>query len=181
MRTLSEWSHLRLTQYPPGWVGDDFPRKFPVDAGPVKAVLEESVRFSLYLPEAADEWLWTAPLVGDNHVRLGPEKRMFAVPMFHELHCIRSMASVMVNGLDSLGPAGQGHIHHCFNYLRQWTLCDADVTLEPGDFARRNFSEERVGATHVCRDWEPVYDMVDAGWETWEAYRIAHGVPEQPM
>ena len=171
---------MRLTQYPPGWVGDDFPRKFPVDAGPVRTVLEESVRFSLYLPEAADEWLWTAPLVGDNHVRLGPEKRMFAVPMFHELHCIRSMASVMVNGLDSLGPAGQGHIHHCFNYLRQWTLCDADVTLEPGDFEERDFERERESGTRTCLDWEKVYDAVEKNWDEWVQFRDAHGLtPEE--
>ncbi|KZT63704.1 hypothetical protein DAEQUDRAFT_733535 [Daedalea quercina L-15889] len=161
------------------WIGDDFPKTFPVEAGPVQTVFEESVRYALSSPEAADEWLWTAPLVGDNHVRLGPEKRMFAVPMFHELHCLRNMRTAMVDGLDSMGSVGQGHIHHCFNYLRQWTLCDADVTLEPGDFEERDFERDRLGGTRTCLDWEKAYDAVERNWDEWVQFRDAHGLTPQ--
>jgi len=137
---------------------------------------EESVHYSLTDPEAYDEWLWTAPIVGDNHVRLGPDKRMFAVPMFHELHCLRNMRTAMVDGLASLSPVRQGHIHHCFNYLRQWALCSADVTLEPGDFMTRNFTTERTGGTYSCLDWTPVYKAVEENWYDWEQYRDLHGL-----
>ncbi|KAH9932592.1 uncharacterized protein B0H18DRAFT_31175 [Fomitopsis serialis] len=150
MRAQKRFSLSQIDEDAYTWIGDDFPKTFPVDAGPVQTTFEESVRYSLSAPEAEDEWLWTAPLVGDNHVRLGPEKRMFAVPMFHELHCLRNIRSAMVDGLDSMGPVGQGHIHHCFNYLRQWTLCEADVSLEPGDFEEKAFIREREGATRVC-------------------------------
>ena len=81
-------------------------------------------------------------------------------------------------GWGKMRPGAQEHLHHCFNYIRQWMLCDADLTLEPGDFAQRNFTTERVGATHTCTDWQPIYDMVNDRWFKWEDYRVAHGVPQ---
>lgn len=38
----------------------------------------------------------------------------------------------------------------------------ADMTLESGDFLHRDFTEDRQGATHICRDWEGVYDVVSS-------------------
>ncbi|CCM04083.1 uncharacterized protein FIBRA_06242 [Fibroporia radiculosa] len=139
-------------------------------------VAEESVHYPLSDSEAHEEWLWTAPLFGDNHVRLGPDKRVFAVPMFHQLHCLRTMREAIEVGLTSLSPGLQGHIHHCFTYLRQWTLCSADVTLEPGDFMTRNFTTERVGGTYNCLDWEPVYRAVEANWIDWIQWRDESGL-----
>lgn len=142
-------------------------------------VVEESARYALTSPEAQAEWVWTGP-VGDHAIRLGAGQHGFAVAMFHEMHCLRIMRRTLASGAyPRLDPVQRGHLHHCFEYLRQWTLCAADITLEPGDFTKRNFTTERIGATHTCREWEPVYDMVNAGWDSWEEYRIAHGVPEQ--
>ncbi|KZT04281.1 uncharacterized protein LAESUDRAFT_658080, partial [Laetiporus sulphureus 93-53] len=160
------------------WIGSDYPELFPVDAGPTKLLVEDSVHYSLTAPEAYEEWLWTAPLVGDNHVRLGPEKRMFAVPMCHQLHCLRSIRSALEDGWNSLPPVHQGHIHHCFNYLRQWTLCSADVTLERGDFVARNWTTERTGGFHTCLGWKPVYRAVEQNWLEWEEFRNEHGLSE---
>lgn len=152
----------------------------PVERRAVKMLVEDSVRYSLTDPEAEEEWLWTGP-IGDHDIRLGQDQRAFAVAMFHELHCLRVMRRSLESGsYRRLHPVQQGHIHHCFNYLRQWTLCSADVTLEQGDFAKRNFTTERTGGVHTCHDWEPVYDMVNAGWDKWEEYRLARGVPDQP-
>lgn len=138
--------------------------------------VEESVHYSLTDQEAYAEWLYTAPL-GDNHIRLGPDMRAFAVAMFHELHCLRGIREALEGGLASLPVVQQEHIHHCFNYLRQWILCAADVTLEPGDFMTRNFTTERFGAKHICRDWEPVYDIVNVKWDEWDRFREAHDLP----
>lgn len=141
--------------------------------------VEESAHYALAAPHAEDEWIWTGP-IGDHAIRLGGDQRAFAIAMFHQLHCLRILRRSLARGdYALLWPAAQEHIHHCFNYVRQWTLCDADVTLERGDFAERNFTAERVGAVHTCREWEPVYDMVDDAWDVWEEYRIAHGVPPQ--
>ncbi len=44
----------------------------------VKMTVQESVHYDLIAPEAEAEWLWTAT-IGDGHVRIGKEERMFAV------------------------------------------------------------------------------------------------------
>ncbi|EGO00641.1 hypothetical protein SERLA73DRAFT_178504 [Serpula lacrymans var. lacrymans S7.3] len=171
-RSTASPLHLRPIE-PYSFVGNDFPELLSIESRLVRMSVEESVHYSLADPEASDEWLWTAPL-GDNHIRLGPDMRMFAIPMFHQLHCLRGIREAMENGLSSLHHAQQEHIHHCFNYIRQWTLCSADVTLEPGDFMSRNFTTERVGATHTCRDWEPAYTVVNDRWFEWKKFKQEH-------
>lgn len=154
----------------------DYPHNLPVERPKVRVTVEESVHYALDNKESAHEWLWTAPY-GDNHIRLGPEMRSFAIAMFHQIHCLRGTRDALAKGWNKIGPYGQEHLHHCFNYIRQWTLCDADLTLEPGDFTKRNFTTERFGATHTCTDWQPIYEMTNDRWFKWEDYRIAHGVP----
>ncbi|KAI0929821.1 hypothetical protein AcW1_008663 [Taiwanofungus camphoratus] len=112
----------------------------------------------------------------DNHIRLCPDKHVFAVAMFHELHCLRNMCIALKVGPGGLSDTQMGHMHHYFNYLRQWILCSADVTLEPRDFTIQNFTTERVGATHTCCDREPVYSAVEANWHEWERFRDEHGL-----
>lgn len=138
-------------------MGDDFPESLVPDAGKVRFVEEESVRFALDSPEAKIEWLSTSP-PGTGHVALGAENRAFFVAMFHQLHCLRLFQAALT------GQNDQEHAHHCLNYLRQWSLCQADLTLEPGDFTTRDFEQHRVGATHVCKDWGELYDSVAVNW-----------------
>ncbi|KAG1793517.1 uncharacterized protein HD556DRAFT_510562 [Suillus plorans] len=141
------------------FMGDDFPESLVPDAGKVRFVAEESVRFALDLPESKTEWLSTSP-PGTGHVVLGAENRSFFVAMFHQLHCLRLFRVALA------GPNfDQEHTHHCLNYLRQWILCQADLTLEAGDFTTRDFEQHRVGATHVCRDWGELYDSVAINWK----------------
>lgn len=102
---------------------------------------------------------------------------MFAVAMFHELHCLRAIRNVIEKGWNNFTLPRQRHILHCYNYLRQYTLCSADATLEPGDFTKRNFTTERFGATHTCVDWEPSYKMAEDKWSEWNEFRVAHGIP----
>ncbi|TFK42239.1 hypothetical protein BDQ12DRAFT_625246, partial [Crucibulum laeve] len=154
-------------------VGDDHPKRLPVPEKLVKMIVQESTHYGISEPEAETEWLWTAT-IGDGHVRIGKEKRMFAVAMFHQLHCLRGIRNAMDKGWNSISPARQTHILHCYNYLRQWTLCSADVTLEPGDFTKRNFTTQRHGATHTCIDWKPAYDYMSDKWMEWEEYRVDH-------
>jgi len=49
------------------FMGDDFPESLVPDAGKVRFVVEESVRFALDLPESKTEWLSTSP-PGTGHV-----------------------------------------------------------------------------------------------------------------
>ncbi|KAJ3574346.1 hypothetical protein NP233_g1831 [Leucocoprinus birnbaumii] len=158
------------------FVGADHPKRLPIQENYVQMTVQESIHYGIEKPEAEDEWLWTAT-IGDGHVRLGDNKRMFAVAMFHQLHCLRGIRNALAKGWDHLGPSRKRHIHHCYNYLRQWTLCSADVTLEHGDFMQRNFTVERQGAAHTCIDWRPSYELMKEKWVEWEEYRISHGIP----
>ncbi|KAF9450001.1 hypothetical protein P691DRAFT_758593 [Macrolepiota fuliginosa MF-IS2] len=172
---------LRRTVHKPAletysFVGADHPRRLPVAENYVKMTVQESAHFAVADPESELEWLWTAT-IGDGHVRLGDEKRMFAVAMFHQLHCLRGMRNALAKGWHHIGRSRKGHIHHCYNYLRQWTLCSADVTLEPGDFTTRNFTVNRQGATHTCIDWQPSYELMKDKWIEWEEFRVAHNIP----
>ncbi|KAF4612451.1 hypothetical protein D9613_004419 [Agrocybe pediades] len=158
------------------FIGTDHPNRLPTEQKLVKLLAQESVHYDILSPEAQDEWLWTAS-AGDGHLRLGKDKRLFAVAMFHELHCLRTIRGVIAHGWNSITKERQNHILHCFNYLRQYVLCAADVTLEPGDFTKRNFTTERVGATHTCVDWQPAYEMMAEKWAEWDEFRVAHNIP----
>lgn len=100
----------------------------------------------------------------DGFVRLGPENRLFVVVMFHELHCLRVLNMGFSNSTD----AGDAHLEHCLTYLRQSVLCGSDLTLEPGDFEDRDVETERVGATHVCKDWSTLYGLVEDNYGSWQ-------------
>lgn len=137
--------------------------------------VEESVHYPLVAPEAMSEWLETSPGTYGGNIRLGPDNRAFFVSMFHQLHCLRYFRTVLV-GDDPVGP----HLQHCFNLLRQWILCHADLTLEPGDFTERDFQRDRQGATHKCRDWEVAYDVVERDTVRWFKYRVENNMTGKP-
>jgi hypothetical protein len=146
--------------------GHDFPEFLPLpgDAqlSSVLLTVEESVHYPpIGLP--ADERWYSLTTAGEGHVHLGPENRLFAVTMFHELHCLR-----IINLAFSKSPvASVGHIKHCLSYLRQNALCAADLSLEPGDFEKKDFNIEQLGATHVCKDWSTVYKVMDDNFYAW--------------
>lgn len=126
--------------------------------------LEESVHYSLNNPEAYDEWVYGIPYGGGTY-RVGALNRALVVSKFHQLHCIRTMHKILVEG----GP--HQHAEHCLRYLREEILCEANTTLEPGDFTTTNFTEKRAGATYVCRDWTQVYKEVEENWRVWRALK----------
>ncbi|KJA25155.1 hypothetical protein HYPSUDRAFT_38122 [Hypholoma sublateritium FD-334 SS-4] len=153
--------------------GDGYPEAFPLELSSVRLHVEESVHYALDAPEAFEEWAELQQRIpGAGSVRFGPSHRYFILPMFHELHCIENMRDeVLGQGINrNKKMVGWGHVQHCANYLRQWTLCRADLTLERGDFAERNFTWDRQGATHQCRDWRAVFDAVHSDWKSWVDY-----------
>jgi hypothetical protein len=111
-----------------------------------------------------DRW-YALTTTGEGHVRLGPDDRIFAVTMYHELHCLR----VLNLAFSKSHVASVSHIKHCLGYLRQNALCAADLTLELGDFEQRDFDVERVGATHTCKDWSAVYAIMDENYDAWRS------------
>ncbi|KAJ6561242.1 hypothetical protein DFH09DRAFT_1160866 [Mycena vulgaris] len=158
------------------YIGDDFPLLLPgAPLGEtVKMVVEESVHYSLS-PDSKAVWYAAFP-DGDGSVALGPHHRTFFVSMYHEIHCLQQFRDVLVEPTPKVPWA---HLHHCLNYLRERALCQGDLTLEPGDFAARDFAQDRVGATHVCRDWSAVIEKVDDNWREWvtvwkEFHNVTH-------
>ena len=129
-------------------------------------VVEESVHYPITDPEAMDEWLYNSPF-GMGSVRLGPNNRGFFISMFHELHCLRLMRTALAS---TPKPSLIDHSFHCLNYLRESALCTSDTTLEPGDFMQRDFTVDRLGATHICRDWDAIYEDVRINWVEWYLY-----------
>ena len=167
------------TSIPPDQLGVAFTRwvttfhiahpHLPRDVDTVLVPVEESVHYAILGARADREWLSLAePSFG--YVRLGPKDRVFVVTMFHELHCLR----MLNRAFSKLPGATVGHIKHCLNYIRQGILCQPDLTLEPGNFEDRDFSVERIGGTHTCRDWTELYDAVEDTWAEWNRYKSTH-------
>ena len=130
--------------------------------------VEESVHYALTDPEAHEEWLYGTPYGGGTY-RVGTFNRTLVGTMFHQLHCIRTMHERLVEGNQG---GTDHHAQHCLRYLREEILCEANTTLEPGDFTTSNFTEKRSGAAYICRDWTQVYNEVEQNWAAWRELRI---------
>ena len=141
-----------------------------------------------------DEWEYQRGFGFDGAARLGAHNRTFAVSLYHQEHCLLYFhAQLTERTSTNLKPESDSdsdsdsstttrtmpvggrsaHHQHCLNYLRQQALCHPDLTLEPGDFAaaktmpRRDFEVDRVGETHVCRDFDAAWDYNTERWLEW--------------
>ena len=122
----------------------------------------ESLHYSLAdTQESYYAWQTLMP-DGYAYVHLGHDKRLFAIAMAHELHCLGSLRDAIIESDKNAEFTSLGHSQHCLNYLRQWILCNPDLTLEPFDPLEKVFEEQvthtGTGTTFVCRDWSAVYD-----------------------
>ncbi|KAE9388889.1 hypothetical protein BT96DRAFT_1025266 [Gymnopus androsaceus JB14] len=180
VESFDRQSLQRLTSMPEKMYayGYDFPADLPLNLGdPVEIVVEESSHYSIMGPDAKTEWENHLPYSYGVVLLIGPHNRALyvTVAVIHQVHCIQRWRSELANE----GSPDWHHTQHCLNYLREWILCQSDQTLEPGDFALRNFSTAREGATHICRDWRTVYDYMTEGglkWKLWDHFIIANDV-----
>jgi len=157
------------------YVGDSYPARWelPAFAGPVEMTFAESDAYALDGPFADALWMSNRRLsTHAGYARFGPERRVFALSMFHQLHCINTMRRALAHPDDK--EANGEHVQHCLSYLRQFFLCAADDVLEPGDFTARDFSVDRLSHTRVCRDWSAVYDAAADNWDDWVQFWIEH-------
>jgi len=105
------------------------------------------------------------------------------VSLYHQTHCLLNLHAQLAisspsspsiiteDGDDRRGIRPRyAHLQHCLNYLRQQALCHPDLTLEPGDFAKRVFEVVRLGETHVCRDFETAWDRNTLRWLEWHGF-----------
>lgn len=107
---------------------------------------------------------------GHGWVHLGPQRRPFAVTMYHQFHCLLSIRRVILGIQDTpesqAAAAGSSHTNHCFSYLRQGLLCKSDLTLEPTHTVRLPNGNLGVASSgsevlHKCYDWVQIRDYVE--------------------
>ena len=104
--------------------------------------------------------------IGFHHI--GPFHHRFISAAYHSLHCVYTFGRDMEkpNHLNETSH----HLVHCMMYLRQLFMCNADATLEPGDFTAKNLEVDRMGVTRQCRDWQTVAGWIDQNAIEWAAY-----------
>jgi Mycotoxin biosynthesis protein UstYa len=134
-----------------GFEGDDYPAYYPIDLPPVSLTPENTLHYQIYTTDAAVEWRSVFP-PGGGFLHLGPDGRPFGLALFHQMHCLARIWEAMRNRKSNV------HVHHCFNYLRQLILCEANPTIEPviPILGRRSVNAE---VPRVCKDWTKLYDL----------------------
>jgi hypothetical protein len=138
-------------------IDTDFPEYFTIPIREVSLTVFESQHYPL-TDELSSYYAWQTLMPdGYAYVHLGPEQRLFAISMAHQLHCLGALRNAIIDPDKDKEFGTLGHSQHCLNYLRQWILCNPDLTLEPFDPLAKDYNMERLGATHVCRDWSAVY------------------------
>ncbi|KAI0354406.1 hypothetical protein OH77DRAFT_1481736 [Trametes cingulata] len=154
------------------WVDDDVPERMPLLGARTKVMMsvEESVRYGLHEPQSHLEWLWMSTADDGGNVHMGPNTRFFVIALTHQQHCLRGLRTSL--DADEV-PTGHAlhHSEHCLSFLREQTLCAADITLEPGDAFARNFTAERWGGDRECMDVEAFYGTMWRQWTDWLAFK----------
>jgi len=163
---ITVFSHLKSYT----WINKDYPLEMPVgDIPTVEMTFQESARFILSDSSGKPNWdtLITNQFgIGFQH--LGPYHYRYISGAYHSLHCLYSMQE----DFDKLNHLEQPshHLIHCLMYFRQIFLCNADLTLEEGDFMAKNLTTDRIGGTRKCRDWTTVADWVSQNNREWLEY-----------
>ncbi|KAJ7781724.1 hypothetical protein DFH07DRAFT_900913 [Mycena maculata] len=136
-------------------LGAAVPDYFPTELPDTVLTPENTVHFQIYPDSAAEEWASIFP-PGDGFVQFGTTGEIFGVALFHQMHCLGRIREAMASRKSTI------HVHHCFNYLRQIILCEANPTIEPviPIIGRRSVNAE---VPRVCKDWTQVYRVLETG------------------
>jgi|ERR1700722_8504832 hypothetical protein len=147
------------------YVGKDFPQLLNEGHFRPAALLVESTGH--YNLSADVEWDSTLP-PHNGIFELGPNRRVFALSMYHQLHCLNAMRFTyllikgeVANVTSERIRAAFHHSDHCFDLLRQGILCNADIALESsmmglgpdGQSVPGGFGD---GSIHRCSDWTQI-------------------------
>lgn len=135
------------------YIGESHPIFYPEVVPTVQEHIHNHVRYPISKNVSHGMWV-VAGSLSDGFFRLGDPQRAFYSAMWHELHCLYVIYKNYEADRDVFG--GEEHFQHCLNYLRQYILCAADDTLEPGDYQK-----DDIGYTRQCLDWRNMFDMSD--------------------
>nr|POE47266.1 oxidase ustya [Quercus suber] len=103
-----------------------------------------------------------------------PSGPIYSVAMYHQLHCLARLRKLhwvfkdgIVSGEDALARSFAGrdaaaHAQHCFDYLRQAILCNADMTLEWPKQAGPSSGAmvDGWGVPHTCKSQTAIDDYM---------------------
>ena len=161
-----------------GMLGDDWPPFSPLKLEQnVEMAVEESVHYVAGASGSRDEWEYQRGFGFDGAARLGADNRTFAVSLYHQEHCLLYFHAQLT---DRIKDAGRfAHHQHCLNYLRQQALCHPDLSLEPGDFATRDFEVDRDGQRHICHDFDTAWDYNTERWLEWYQFLKDSRIPSE--
>lgn len=93
--------------------------------------------------------------------------QQYDITVFHQLHCLRYIRTFTYSILDlaQKGVSNEGeryfvdhpddHIFHCFDYIRQGLMCNADMTVESPkeEDDGSHFAVNGWGIAHQCKSW----------------------------
>ncbi|GAB7329181.1 hypothetical protein MBLNU13_g01001t1 [Cladosporium sp. NU13] len=99
---------------------------------------------------------------------------IYDISVFHQLHCLRHVRTFLFTlkaGMDFNSTAEtydrmlkhqEEHVYHCFDYIRQALMCNADLTVE---WPRTEADGSRVavdgwGVSHQCKNWDSVLEFM---------------------
>ncbi|KAF2112023.1 hypothetical protein BDV96DRAFT_649388 [Lophiotrema nucula] len=110
---------------------------------------------------------------GDGKVR----RAGFA--MFHQLDCLsklRSVIQALQNGDKQHEDGGElhGYWPHCFDYLRQTILCNADDSVEVSEVRDGNWVDKGFDSVKECRDQTWLYEVTACGERGCEGKSFYH-------
>lgn len=156
----------------------------PVSEMPIKPVLfqQYDVFANHSNPDSDDAWSAIMP-AGDGFVVVKDPQRyglqpgkdsdqgsLYDISVFHQLHCLKHIRTYLYTTLEVAQKNAHDdatekflnhpdeHVFHCFDYIRQALMCNADMTVEwprvEEDGSR--FAVDGWGIDHQCKDWDSV-------------------------
>ena len=155
------------------YIGEDYPMRLPIKLEPVQAHFDCSVRYSIDSPFAEEIWTKSTDIQSGGILRLGPDRRVFAVAMFHQLHCLAGLSKAL-NSVNQT--VLDGHVGHCLNYLRQVFECSADDTEEPVVQASMLKSQGCAPPfIRQCSNWGTLYNYISTNYLAFHEFKVKNG------
>ncbi|KZV85735.1 hypothetical protein EXIGLDRAFT_775275 [Exidia glandulosa HHB12029] len=151
------------------YLGNDYPRRWPLELDRVHKATEDTIHYALDTPLGHSEWDTTLPS-GGGILHFGPSQRPFSISMFHQLRCLNVIGrelEVRANG-DAAWKEPTPLSTHCMSYMRQMVLCRASTRLESVHTSTRPHVSVNA-VTHTCNDWSAVYEAAERNSQTHEA------------
>ncbi|CAN8102064.1 unnamed protein product [Discula destructiva] len=90
---------------------------------------------------------------------------VFTTSVTHQLHCLYNILEVYssIKSGKRIAPQMEGHLPHCFEYLRQSIMCCGDTAIEGQHttFPHGILGSDGWDAKHVCKDYDQVYAFLE--------------------